>query len=435
MATYDASRFSFVLAENEKDFSLPATLPDKSPTPANTGIYDNDLANILTGDGTHNQIRSRFGADTLIGGAGNDTYWLYDARAAIEEKKDEGNDLVITSVSYSLPNNVETLWLSAFGSMGLKGVGNGASNTIIGGMGDDTLDGSFGVDKLEGREGNDTYIINELGDVIIEDDAQGFDTAIASFTYTLANNVEHLILTGTEGLDGTGNELHNVLTGNTAANALIGNGGNDTLDGSAGADILQGGTGDDTYVLDAADQVSDTSGVDTAIVSFSYTLAAALENLTASGAGALHLSGNAGRNSIKGGAGSDRLNGGLGNDILTGGMGKDVFVFNTKIGTYKTNKQVNFDTITDFSIADDTLWLDNAIFKKLGKGTLTKPSKLNNKFFVIGEKAKDKDDYLIYSNKTGKLLYDADGSGKGKAIEIAQLSKNLKMTYLDLLVV
>ena len=50
-------------------------------------------------------------------------------------------------------------------------------------------------------------------------------------------------------------------------------------------------------------------------------------------------------------------------------------------------------------------------------------------------KAKDKNDYVIYNNKKGVLSYDADGSGKGKAVEIATLSKNLKMTYKDFFVI
>ncbi len=148
------------------------------------------------------------------------------------------------------------------------------------------------------------------------------------------------------------------------------------------------------------------------------------------------LAGAAGADKLQGEAGNDKLYGGADNDLLTGGAGKDIFVFNTALGTSKTDRQVNFDTITDFSVKDDSFWLDNAIFKKLGKkGTEAKPAKLNKEFFTIGTKAKEKDDYLVYNKKTGVLSYDADGSGKGKAIEIAQLSKNLKLTYKDFFVI
>ncbi|MBM6594153.1 Ig-like domain-containing protein [Microvirga pudoricolor] len=134
---------------------------------------------------------------------------------------------------------------------------------------------------------------------------------------------------------------------------------------------------------------------------------------------------------IVGGAGRDVISGGLGRDILTGGKGKDTFVFDTKL----TKNRSNVDTITDFNVKDDTMKLDNAIFKKLGKGTEKKPGKLDKDFFTVGTKAQDANDYLIYNSKKGTLSYDADGSGKGAAIVFATLSKNLKMTDKDFLIV
>lgn len=60
---------------------------------------------------------------------------------------------------------------------------------------------------------------------------------------------------------------------------------------------------------------------------------------------------------------------------------------------------------------------------------------MNKKFFTVGDKAKDKDDYIIYNKKKGNLLYDADGSGKGSAIQFATIKKNLKMTENDFFVI
>ncbi|MGO4523717.1 Calx-beta domain-containing protein [Microvirga sp. 2MCAF35] len=143
-----------------------------------------------------------------------------------------------------------------------------------------------------------------------------------------------------------------------------------------------------------------------------------------------------GNDTLGGGLGNDVLWGGYGNDVLSGGDGKDIFVFASKLGTAKTDRKVNFDKITDFKVKDDTIWLDNAVFIKLGKkGTEMTPAKIKKGFFVIGPKAQDKDDYLIYNNKTGVLSYDKDGSGKAQAVEIAILSKKLKMTYLDFMVI
>ncbi|MBB4041421.1 Ca2+-binding RTX toxin-like protein [Microvirga flocculans] len=135
---------------------------------------------------------------------------------------------------------------------------------------------------------------------------------------------------------------------------------------------------------------------------------------------------------LKGGSGKDRIYGYLGKDTLTGGKGQDAFVFNTKPNTKK-----NGDKITDFNVKDDAIWLENKIFTKLGKaGSEAKPALLKKSYFVKGAKAKDKNDYVIYDDKKGKLYYDADGSGsKYKQVEIATLSKKLAMTYKDFFIV
>lgn len=139
----------------------------------------------------------------------------------------------------------------------------------------------------------------------------------------------------------------------------------------------------------------------------------------------------AGRNdTLKGGTGDDVLRGGLGRDVLVGGAGKDAFVFDTK-----PNTKTNLDRIADFNVKDDSIHLDNAVFTKLGKGTELQPGKLNKSIFTIGDKAKDRNDHLIYDNKKGVLYYDADGSGSGKAVEITTLQKGLKLTSGDFFVI
>jgi Ca2+-binding RTX toxin-like protein len=151
------------------------------------------------------------------------------------------------------------------------------------------------------------------------------------------------------------------------------------------------------------------------------------------------LVGTAGRDSIKGLAGNDglvgntgndTLYGGAGKDVLNGGDGQDVFVFDSK-----PNKKTNLDKIADFKVVDDSIWLENKIFTKLGKkGSEAAPAQLKKSFFAL-ENAKDKDDYVIYSKKTGKLYFDVDGSGSKAAVEIATLSKKLAMTYKDFFVI
>jgi Ca2+-binding RTX toxin-like protein len=161
------------------------------------------------------------------------------------------------------------------------------------------------------------------------------------------------------------------------------------------------------------------------------------------GAGIDNLAGNAGNDKIygvggndklAGGAGNDYLWGGAGKDTLTGNAGKDFFVFDSF--NAKTNKKTNVDTIKDFIVKDDSIYLDNAVFKALGKaGTLTKPAKMNANAFWTGTAAHDKDDRIIYDNKKGILYYDADGTGKGAAVQIATLSNKAKLTVKDFFII
>ena len=137
------------------------------------------------------------------------------------------------------------------------------------------------------------------------------------------------------------------------------------------------------------------------------------------------LKGNGGKDSLQGNAGSDILMGGAGADTLSGGSGSDAFVFNTK-----PSKAANLDRISDFNARYDAIRLENAVFKKLGK-----PGPLKATHFETGSKAGDGNDYLIYNKAEGILYYDADGSGKARAVEIAILSNKAKMTAADIIVI
>lgn len=128
---------------------------------------------------------------------------------------------------------------------------------------------------------------------------------------------------------------------------------------------------------------------------------------------------------IFGYGGNDKLNGKFGNDILSGGSGKDIFVFDTTPDPIS-----NLDTIMDFKVVDDTVYLENAIFTRLGSA-----GKMNAKQFWIGAKAHDADDRIIYDNATGSLYYDKDGTGASAAIEFAKLTPKLMMTASDFLIV
>nr|WP_246728546.1 M10 family metallopeptidase [Microvirga terricola] len=136
------------------------------------------------------------------------------------------------------------------------------------------------------------------------------------------------------------------------------------------------------------------------------------------------LKGGEGRDTLTGGVGNDYLSGGLDSDALTGGVGKDFFVFDTRFSDNSLGR-INIDKITDFNVTDDTIRLDDAIFTRLKRGLLPASA------FVIGTRAKDSSDRIIYNNKTGDLFYDTDGTGAAAPIKFAILPMYLKLTALD----
>lgn len=247
-------------------------------------------------------------------------------------------------------------WLSGFAGNDTL-LGGAGSDVLEGGEGSDSLDGGTGADLLIGGNGNDTYVVDDPGDQTFETAGGGVDTVRTSIARSLGLYEEHLVLTGTAAINGTGNALANRLTGNAAANAL---------NGGAGADTLIGGNGNDTYrvdnVNDVVSETSDTGGIDTVIASVSRTLGAYQEHLALTGNAALNgtgntlanrLIGNAAANVLDGGAGNDTLLGGLGRDRLTGGTGNDVFDVNTLAETGLTGETA--DLITDFVRGQDKL--------------------------------------------------------------------------------
>jgi len=284
----------------------------------------------LTGGAGSDTLNGGTGADTLIGGAGNDTYIVDNAGDLVTEAASAGTDTVKTTLaSYTLGADVENLTYT--GSAAFTGTGNTLANTITGGAGNDTLTGGAGNDTLSGGTGadhltggadNDTYIVDNAGDVVTEAASAGTDTVKTTLAaYTLGANVENLTYTGTSNFAGTGNTLANTITGGT---------GSDTLNGGTGADHLIGGAGNDTYIVDnAGDVVTEaaSAGTDTVKTTLaSYTLGANVENLIYTGTSNFAGTGNSLANMITGGAGNDTFNLGAyltAADKIDGGAGTD----------------------------------------------------------------------------------------------------------------
>ncbi|WP_262296000.1 calcium-binding protein [Microvirga sesbaniae] len=369
------------------------------------------------------------GSDLLRGGLGRD--YIDDTG---------GNNLIIgDDALYTEDGGGD--WILSWGADTIFGCGG---DDFINGRGDDDLiDGGYGNDVLWGGYGFDA-IAGGGGDDII------YGGSAAAAPYAFSITVTYSGLTDTaiaarvwEGVDGglaLDDASADYLDGGDGRDRLYGQGGNDTLDGGSGIDWMDGGSGNDTYIVDETyDVVVEAVGMgyDMVKTSASFTLAsgAEIEVLAATGPGSFRLMGNSFANTIMGGSGRDTMGGGGGNDRLTGGAGKDAFRFDTKLGNSKTDRSVNFDTITDFNAKQDRMQLDNAVFKKLGAGSHKLPKLLNKDFFVTGTNAKDANDYIIYNKKTGILSYDADGSGSRAAVEFARLEKHPSISYKDFFII
>lgn len=139
--------------------------------------------------------------------------------------------------------------------------GMGGNDALWGHAGNDTLDGGTGIDLMHGGAGDDTYIVDNVGDRVFENAAEGTDTIQSSVSYSLADapNVEQLVLTGTGNIDGTGSAGNDTMIGNAGNNAFVGGLGNDLINISqGGSDSASGGQGDDNFYLGGAFDASDT---------------------------------------------------------------------------------------------------------------------------------------------------------------------------------
>lgn len=334
-----------------------ATLIAMAPDGGNVGeqILGTATNDILVGTSGNDIIDGLAGADTMSGGMGDDTYFVDRTNEKVIENADEGVDTINSTVTYTLPEFVENLTL--LGSTSIKATGNVLDNVLIGNAGSNTLDGKAGQDTMMGGAGNDTYYVDDEGDQVVELADEGTDTVHALVSFTLGDHIERLTLTGEDHINGTGNDLNNILTGNAGNNILVGGAGNDTLDGKAGVDTLIGGLGNDTYTVDHEDDVVvelEDEGVDTVRASVSYTLSENVERLTLTsedhinGTGnALNnvLIGNVGNNILIGDEGNDTLDGKAGADTLIGGLGNDIYTVDHEGDVVIENGDEGTDTV------------------------------------------------------------------------------------------
>jgi Ca2+-binding RTX toxin-like protein len=386
-------------------------------------------ADTLNGGAGNDTLMGGGNGNSLIGGTGDDLFWIGAMDDVVQELVDQGYDEAryTAAGTYQLGANVEAgTVISGGGSITGNGSGNslggdalanvlsGAGgndslfgnegrDTLNGGVGDDMLVGGAGGDRLSGGDGNDMVAFAGGG-------SSGVTANLATGQATdNFGDVDTLI--GIESLYGS--SLADQLTGDGSGNSLTGDAGNDVLNGGGGNDQLMGGMG--------ADQLIGGAGIDTAgyggpggASGVNANLATGLVTDTWGGIDTLSgvenvfgssnndlLRGNALANTLSGSDGIDTLAGAGGIDTLDGNMGNDVFRF-------KEAGAANADLIFGFTHGSDKIELDDAYFSKLLPASGGALKGIN---FRLGTAASEADDYIIYDADSGKLYYDADGSG------------------------
>ncbi len=358
---------------------------------SSTGVYQHAYTattslggtQILYGTGDSDDLDGGSGADKMYGGNGDDVYHVNSLLDIVQENVNEGEDLVISTISgYQLGDNVEELTLAGSAVYGYGNnidnvvTGNNANNFLYGFDGDDVMSGENGNDMLSGGDGDDTLsggsgndifyggsgtntldgedgddvfyatslIVNALAksgdndlDSVIFDNitgGHGIDTYDASNISAInANLVTGKVFSGgiriaqlTEVENVKGSAGDDIITGDGGFNQLYGYEGNDTLDGGANDDDLWGGDNTDTASYASATAAVTVSLLlqdqeqDTVSAGFDYL--DSIENLTGSKFNDT-LTGDNGNNLLDGGAGADVMKGGLGDDTYVVGNSFD----------------------------------------------------------------------------------------------------------------
>ncbi len=456
------------------------------------GIGNNELNtidgnkgdNILKGLDGEDTLDGHEGADKMYGGKGDDHYRVDNADDQVFEEEGEGDaDHIQSSVTYTLPVNVEQLSLG--GSAEIDGTGNAQDNTIrgnyknnilkglggndtlfggsgndslFGGEGDDRLYGNTGMDTLNGGNGKDAFIFNTALDTddidLITDFTSGEDKIqLAQSVFTAINNIEEFtadnFITGTEAetasqfilydkntgklfYDADGNGDQSAVHFATLANKeelkaeditmeFISINGTEEPDRLSPEWIENGEKPHRIYGLGGNDTLSGGNGND---------------SLYGGGGDDLLYGYSSGKNRLYGGEGNDTIGIGRSFDsstikIVTGGAGMDIFdtdIYNS--GGISSDNFVNDCTVTDFTPDEDVV----VVSRGLGDGAFDSMGELAAESFIANDtgKAADAGHHIIYNTATGGLYIDPDGMGGKEAVQIAVLENKPTITFHDI---
>ncbi|NBZ89921.1 M10 family metallopeptidase C-terminal domain-containing protein [Stagnihabitans tardus] len=377
----------------------------------NDRLVGDGQANLIEAGAGNDKMQGLGGADTFDGGTGADLVSFSDKTLAVSVTL-AGSAFADVSVGGTVEDRLRNVEDLTGGAGNDSLTGDALANLLEGGSGNDLLTGRGGIDTLDGNTGSDTASFNDKTAAVVVT-LNGAVTVVATVGGVADDslrNIENLV-------GGSGNDS---LTGDGANNLLAGGSGNDTLEGGSGNDTLEGGAG--------RDQLSGGSGRDVADFSFGAGFDLVLTLNGANGAtavmdgvqgdelfdiegvigtgGADSITGDSLGNMLDGSSGNDTLSGGQGLDTLIGSTGADVFVFAST-----PNDLTNFDVISDFTSGTDKIELDFTNFSAI---------KAEN--FVLGTSANAVREQVIYDITTGKLFYDADGTGGGAQVLVAVLS-------------
>ena len=264
-------------------------------------IYMTGYADKVTGSSASELFHGSAGADTIIGGGGNDSMSYYWGSSAVTV----GLDGTVGAGGYAA-GDVLTGINNLYGSTGDDVLwGNTNANYIYGDAGNDTIRGDAGADTLDGGAGTNTvdYTNSAAAVTVNLNTGSGSGGDAQGDVYLNIQNV-------------VGSANADMIIGSSAANNLNGGAGNDTLQGGLGADTLNGGAG-----IDTADYSDSTTGVTV------YLDGTPGVGGTAAGDQLLSIevvNGSAYNDSLIGSGAADTLHGGAGNDTLVGGLGAEL---------------------------------------------------------------------------------------------------------------
>lgn len=424
------------------------------------GLAGNDS---LLGNGGNDLLDGGTGEDFMQGGDGNDTYIVDNSDEQVVEDGgvNSGLDIVKSSVSFTLPANVEHLTLT--GTENINGIGNTGVNNIIGNNGNNLLRGNGGDDFLDGGKGFDTVDESRDSNFSIDDNVILFSGGGDSLVSIEAVNIFGGASNNTINAANFSGEAF--LVGKDGSDILIGGKNNDLLIGddfsagvTVGDDTLIGGDGTDTVVAQTVTNfiLTNTSlkgeGNDTlsSIEKAKLTGNSSSNTIDASAfSGSVLAFGLDGDDVLLGAKGNDTFFGGKGSDVLAGGAGNDKLfgaldtstqdsnapdklVYNT--GTAFKTADIGIDTIEDFVHGSDKIVLDKKTFTTIGSNTGTGFSQASEFKVVTSDSAAQTSSAdIVYNSANGKLFYNQNGtsSGFGSGAQFATLTGKPTLSATD----